>query len=48
MEDKYTLLLQDKDRSDKEQKIKAEIDKNNIIDLNEDIQNLRRSLSQAD
>ena len=37
LEDKYSLLLDDKDRSEKEQRVKSDIDKNSIIDLKEEI-----------
>lgn len=37
LEEKYSLLLDEKERSQKEQRIKSDIDKNGIIDLREEI-----------
>lgn len=33
LEEKYSLLLDEKERSEKEQRVKSDIDKNSIIDL---------------
>lgn len=35
LEEKYSLLLDEKERSEKEQRVKSDIDKNSIIDLKE-------------
>lgn len=37
LEEKYSLLLDEKERSEKEQRVKSDIDKNSIIDLREEI-----------
>ena len=47
LEEKYSLLLDEKERSEKEQRVKSEIDKNSIIDLKEEIDILRMQLQKA-
>lgn len=45
--EKYELLQQDKDRAEKEQRIKNDIDKNTILDLREEIDLLKVNLQKA-
>jgi len=47
LEEKYSLLLDEKERSEKEQRVKTDIDKNSIIDLKEEIEALRVQLQKA-
>lgn len=47
LEEKYSLLLDEKDRSEKEQRVKSDIDKNSIIDLKEEIELMRVQLQKA-
>lgn len=47
LEEKYSLLLDEKERSEKEQRVKSDIDKNSIIDLKEEIEILRTQLQKA-
>lgn len=45
--EKYELLTQEKDRAEKEQRIKNDIDKNTILDLREEIDALKVNLQKA-
>ena len=47
LEEKYSLLLDEKERSEKQQRVKSDIDKNSIIDLKEEIEILRTQLQKA-
>ena len=47
LEEKYSLLLGEKERGEKEQRVKMVIDKNSIIDLKEEIEALRTQLQKA-
>jgi len=46
LENKYGLLLDEKDRSEKEQRIKADIDKSTILQIKDEIDGVRIQLQK--
>lgn len=47
MDQKYSMLLDEKERSEKEQRVKGEIDNSSIIGLKEEIEALHLQLQKA-